>query len=191
MPNKLYQFKNEIMTAKQLSLFISISLWAILIGGIMYSHIVYMPAYLGHLPESNSLIRGAYGLKDENFWMTIHPFAIVSTIVSLLLNWRHKQRRKLISVTAIIYSLVIIATALYFVPALMSFAKSDQSGLGAATLYEQGRLWQQLSWLRGSFMFAGFLLLLVALTKTAEKHIIGSQPSYQIKKDKILETMEF
>ena len=91
------------MQAKQLSIFITISVWAMLIGGIMYSHIVYMPAYLGHLPESNSLIRGAYGLKDENFWMVIHPFAILSTIVSLVLNWKNKERRRLISITSIIF----------------------------------------------------------------------------------------
>src|SRR5688572_29844801 len=106
------------MQAKQFSLFVTISIWAMLIGGIMYSHIVYMPAYLGHLPESNNLIRGEYGLKDENFWMFIHPFAILSTILTLILNWKQKERRTLISITAVIYGLVIIVTAIYFVPGL-------------------------------------------------------------------------
>ena len=160
-----------------------------LIGGIVYSHIVYMPAYLGHLPVSNNLIRGDYGLKDENFWMFIHPFAILSTIVSLVLNWKQKDRRKLISVTAVIYGLVIIATALYFVPGLLAFAKAEELGLTPATLYEQGQLWQRLSWIRGGCMFAGFLLLLVALTKRPAKLVLKNQ-SHPAMKNKMPETIE-
>lgn len=152
-----------------------------LIGGILYSHIVYMPAYLGHLPESNNLIRGDYGLKDENFWMFIHPFAILSTIITLVLNWKQKERRKLISTTALIYGLVIIIKALYFVPALQAFAKADESGLTPSTLYEQGQLWQRMSWLRGVCMFSGFILLLVALTKSVEKLVLKNQSSPAVK----------
>ena len=66
--------------SRQLFLFITITLWAIIIGGIVYSHIVYFPPYLSHLPESTSLITGEYGLHDENFWMFVHPLAILSTI---------------------------------------------------------------------------------------------------------------
>ena len=155
----------------------------------MYSHIVYMPAYLGHLPESNNLIRGEYGLKDENFWMFIHPFAILSTIVSLFLNWKMKERRKLISITAVIYGMVIIATAIYFVPGLLAFAKADQAGLAPATLYEQGQLWQRLSWMRGGCMFVGFLLLLAALTKNVDKKMILPQ-TLPVRKNKIPGTIE-
>ncbi len=74
--------------AKQISLYAAIICWAVLIGGVMYSHIVYMPAYLGHLPESNQLITGKFGLRDENFWMLIHPWAILTTILTLILNWK-------------------------------------------------------------------------------------------------------
>ena len=155
----------------------------------MYSHIVYMPAYLGHLPESNNLLKGAYGLKDENFWMFIHPFAILSTIVSLVLNWKQRERRKLISIPAIIYGLVIIATAIYFVPGLKAFAKAEESGLTPASLYEQGQLWQKLSWVRGGCMFTGFIFLLVALTKGAGKQISKSQ-FYPAREKRILQTLE-
>lgn len=156
--------------ARQVSLFIAITAWAILTGGIMYAHIVYFPQYLSHLPESNKLITGAYGLKDENFWMLVHPFAILSTITALLLNWKLKARRTFILIPSIIYAVVIIATATYFLPGLFAFAESGNSStITAAEWYQRGQTWQHLSWVRGAFMFAGFILLLIALLKDREQ----------------------
>lgn len=155
-----------MIQARQLSLFTAITFWAIIIGGIMYSHIVYFPPYLSHLPESNKLIAGDYGLKDGNFWMFIHPLAIVTTIIALVLNWKLKTRRKFILMTFSIYVLVIIATATYFLPALFSFADSNNATtVTPSEWFERGQTWQHLSWVRGSFMFFGFLMLLIALTK--------------------------
>ncbi len=154
--------------ARQISLFITITLWAIIIGGVLYSHIVYFPPYLSHLPESNNLITGEYGLKDQNFWMPLHPLAILSTITSLIVNWKETARRKLILIATGIYALAIIATAIYFVPNLIAFADSGKSTtVTAAEWYQRGQTWQQLSWIRGATLFVGFILLLVSLTKTA------------------------
>jgi hypothetical protein len=152
--------------ARQLSLFTAITIWAIIIGGIMYSHIVYFPPYLSHLPESNKLITGDYGLKDGNFWMFIHPLAIATTIITLVLNWKLKTRRKFILMTFSIYVFAIIATATYFLPALFSFADSNNATtVTPAEWFQRGQTWQHLSWVRGFFMFIGFLMLLIALTK--------------------------
>jgi hypothetical protein len=150
----------------QLSLFIAITIWATIIGGILYSHIVYFPPYLSHLPESNSLITGNYGLHDGNFWMIVHPVAIVSTILALILNWKMNTRRKFILISVVIYALTIIATATYFLPTLMAFAAStNDTSVTPSDLFQQGQTWQHLSWIRGSFMYTGFVMLLIALTK--------------------------
>jgi len=151
--------------AKQLSLLISITAWAILIGGIVYAHLVYFPPYLSHLPESNALITGPYAIRDENFWMRIHPVAILTTVIALFFNWKQPARRKWIAAAAIIYTGVIIATATYFLPNLLAFANSGNSTLTPAEWYQRGQTWQYLSWLRGACMLAGFILLLQALTK--------------------------
>lgn len=151
---------------RQVSLFITISLWAMIIGGVLYSHIVYFPPYLSHLPESNNLITGEYGLKDQNFWMPLHPLVILSTFTSLIVNWKALEKRKYILIALGIYALAIIATAIYFVPNLIAFANSGRSTtVTAAEWCQRGQTWQQLSWIRGSFLFIGFLLLLIALTK--------------------------
>jgi hypothetical protein len=154
---------------RQVSLFITISLWAMIIGGVLYSHIVYFPPYLSHLPESNSLITGEYGLKDQNFWMPLHPLVILSTFTSLIVNWKTLEKRKYILIALGIYALAIIATAIYFVPNLLAFASAGKSTtVTAAEWYQRGQTWQQLSWIRGSSLFIGFILLLIALTKNKQ-----------------------
>ncbi len=112
---------------KQLSLFAAITCWAFIIGGFAYSHVVYFPSYLTHLPESNNLITAPYGIHDDAFWKLIHPITILLTLVALLLNRRRYSTRKYILVALSIYVLAIIATFLYFVPNLVDFANSNNN----------------------------------------------------------------
>ncbi|HET6542612.1 MAG TPA: hypothetical protein VFG46_19120 [Chryseolinea sp.] len=164
-----------MIQARQISLYAALTFWAIIIGGVMYSHIVYFPPYLSHLPESNKLIAGDYGLHDEHFWQFVHPFTIVTIIVTLILNWRIKKRRKLILVAFSIYALAIVATGTYFLPNLRAFASSSSSTtIPASEWYQRGQTWQYFSWIRGSSLYVGFLMLLIALTTN---HVQGYQPN--------------
>lgn len=151
--------------AGQLLLFIAIVLWATLVGGIMYSHVVFFPPYLSHLPESTHLINGPYAVQDEIFWKPIHPVVILSVTLSLILNWKLTDRRKYILVALAIYALALIATFVYFVPELKAFAASAQSNTSASEWLRRGQKWQHLSWVRGLFMYLAFVMLLLALTK--------------------------
>lgn len=154
---------------KQISLYITIILWAMIIGGVMYSHIVYFPPYLSHLPASNQLITGEYGLQDKNFWMFIHPLSIAFTITTLVLNWKSKARRKFILIAAGIYALAILFTAVYFLPRLVAFAETDSAtNIIRAELFQRGQAWQHRSWIRGASLCFGFIMLLVALEKKEE-----------------------
>ncbi|HLG02402.1 MAG TPA: DUF1772 domain-containing protein [Bacteroidia bacterium] len=157
--------------ARQFFLYLTVVTWGIIIGGVVYSHIVYFPPFLSHLPESTSMLKGDYGIHEENFWMFIHPVAILSTLAALMLNWKVTARRKFILTPTVIYALAILATATYFVPELIAFSESsDSTTVTAAEWLERGQTWQYLSWIRGSFMFAGFISLLIALTKA---NVIG------------------
>ena len=141
-------------------------MWAIIIGGSSYAHIVYFPPYLSNLPASNQLITGVYGLQDQNFWMLVHPFAIVSSISALVLNRKLKARRKFILIAVAIYALAILFTAIYFVPELTAFANTNNAtAVNPAELFQRGQTWQYRSWIRGVFLFFGFIMLLMALEK--------------------------
>lgn len=146
------------------SLFVTILLWGTLLGGIVYSHLVYFPVYLSALPDSAVVITGTYGIHDARFWLTIHPLLILSFIVTLVLNWKYKQRRKLISITFAVYLVVLIITRLYFVPELIAFEGSAQSNVSRAEWLARTQLWQRMSWVRGAVCYAATLPLLYALT---------------------------
>jgi hypothetical protein len=151
------------MKARTIALMISVLLMGILLGGIVYAHIVFFPRYLSSLPASAVLVNGPYALHDEYFWMLIHPLAILSLIVALVLNWKIAARRKLIAIPLIVYLLAIVATSLYFVPELRAFRASPNSELSAAEWYARGQRWQHLSWLRGTLITLSYIALLLAL----------------------------
>lgn len=150
---------------KTFALMLAIVFWGTLIGGIAYSHLVYFPVYLSDLPDSAALVNGPYALNEGKFWMTIHPLLILSLIAALILSWNVKPRRKLIAISFIAYVVVLAASALYFIPELVAFARSPQSGLAPAEWSIRAHRWEALSWLRAAICYAFFVPLLLALTK--------------------------
>jgi len=102
-------------------------------------------------------------LNDGYFWTLIHPLAILSLIVALVLNWKIPARRKLIAVPLIVYVLAIVVTALYFVPELQNFKNSPNMAVTPAEWYARGQRWQHLSWTRGTVMGLSYIALLLAL----------------------------
>lgn len=155
--------------ANQIFLFISTICWGCLIGGIIYSHIAFMPSFLTHLPDSSIMVNGPYPVNDEIFWKTIHPITMLSTLIALALNWKFKFHRNYILIATVIYVLALIATFTYFVPELIEFSKSNQSSVSADEWLARGDKWQHLSWIRGTFMTLGYVMLLIALSKTDSK----------------------
>jgi hypothetical protein len=151
-----------------LALFLAIILWGTLLGGIAYSHLVYFPVYLSALPASAVVVNGPYGLDEAVFWMLIHPLLIVALIIALALNWRSRRRRKLVALSFAVYAVVLVVSALFFIPELAAFKHSPESALSPADWLARGRRWQHLSWVRGAVMYAAELPLLVALTGRAE-----------------------
>jgi uncharacterized membrane protein len=156
------------LNARTISLMISVVLYGTLLGGIVYAHIVFFPPYLSSLPNSAVLVNGPFALHDEYFWTLIHPLAILSLIVSLVLNWKQKTRRNLIAIPLVIYIAALIVTGLYFVPELRAFHGSPGSGVSAAEWFARGQRWQHLSWTRGTVMFLGMVPLLLALITPTE-----------------------
>lgn len=152
-------------------LFLAVILWGTLLGGIVYSHIVYFPVYLSALPDSAVVVNGTYGLNEVPFWAIIHPLLILSLIAALALNWKSKPRRKLILISFAIYFLVLVVTQIYFLPELVAFQRSPESNLSPAEWLKRGERWQRLSWIRGTIMYIGILPLLLALTNPAEMRV--------------------
>jgi hypothetical protein len=151
------------LNLRDIALMISILILGALLGGVVYSHLVYFPVFLSSLPDSSVLVNGPYALHEERFWLLIHPLAILSLIISLVLNWKIRARRKLIIIPLVVYLLAIVATSLYFVPELRAFHNSPNLNVSPAEWYARGQRWQYLSWVRGTFMGLSIVPLLLAL----------------------------
>lgn len=147
------------------ALMVSIILWGVLLGGVVYSHIVFFPVYLSHLPESAVLTNGEHGLNEGNFWRLLHPLLLLSLIVTLATNWRHVFRRKMIAVTLVLYFAIIVISFIYFIPQLGEFHNSPRSSVSAAEWLERGDNWQRMSWIRGGTLFVLAVPLLLALAR--------------------------
>jgi hypothetical protein len=150
-----------------LVLMLAIALWGTLLGGVVYSHLVFFPVYLSALPDSAVLVNGPYGLSEGIFWAIIHPLLLVSLTAALVLNWNSRPRRRLIAVSFAVYVAILLISLFYFVPELVLFRNSPQSTVPPAEWLARGRRWQRLSWLRGLIAYIMYVPLLLALTKPA------------------------
>lgn len=148
-------------------LMLAIGLWGTLLGGVVYSHLVFFPAYLSDLPASAVVVTGPYGMSEGIFWVIIHPLLLVSLAAALVLNWNSRPRRQLIAISFAVYVVVLLISMFYFVPELVLFRNSAQSTVPPAEWLARGRRWQRLSWLRGLAMYVMYVPLLLALTKPA------------------------
>jgi len=152
------------------ALMIVIVFWGVLLGGVVYSHIVYFPVYLSDLPASSVLVNGPFALHEENFWLLIHPMLVTALGISLIANWKDPARRRMILVPLIIYVFIIGITALYFIPELGEFKNSNQTAITPQQWLARAQRWQYLSWVRGSTLFILIAPLLVALARPYQEH---------------------
>ncbi|UOK42451.1 MULTISPECIES: hypothetical protein [Flavobacterium] len=159
--------------ARQISLFIAIICWAVILGGLTYSHIVYYPNYLSHLPESTFLINDKYGLEEDKFWLIVHPLIIISTAAAFIMNWKITERRKYFLITIHIYVLSMVVTATYFYPEVIEFSQSHLSNtISPKEWRKRGHIWLIFSSIRLFFVYIAFASLLIALTRKKTKNKI-------------------
>lgn len=156
------------------SLFLPVILWGVLLGGIVYSHIVYFPVYLSDLPASAIVVNGKYGLDETMFWGPLHPILVTLLVTALAFNWKFPPRRKLLLTSLGIYIVVLIATFSYFLPELFAFKASPESTISPIEWLTRTNRWQYLSYLRGTLMFIGFIPLLIALTKINDSETLSA-----------------
>ena len=64
---------------------------------------------------------------------------------------------------------MLVVSLVYFVPELMAFSASQESAVPSSEWLARARRWETLSWLRGAAAYAGFVLLLVAITRPAQR----------------------
>lgn len=139
------------------------------IGAAIYEHLCVVPQWAAAPPHSLSMFQGEYGLKPEAFWIPIHPVTLFLIIVTLAFSWK-TSRRKGILITLAGYVMILIITAIYFVPELLHITATPYSTTVDTILTERAKMWEALSIVRMFVLVALAIVLLLGLTKpsTAE-----------------------
>ena len=126
------------------------------IGGAVYEHVT-----------SVAMFQAPYGIAAFRFWIPIHPVTVLLLIAALAANWK-TERRKWILITLGGYVAVLVVTALYFVPQLMSITQTPYASTIDPELTRRAKLWETLSLVRLSCLFVMAYSLLFGLSKAAQ-----------------------
>ena len=149
-------------------------LFTIIIGGAVYEHMAVVPQWAAAPPLSLSMFQGEYGLKAEVFWKTIHPINLIFFVLTLATHWR-TARRKNIVIVLTTYLLILVITAIYFVPELISITTTPYTSNIDAELIKRSSLWEVLSLIRLAVLCLLAIVLLTGLTKSSERIAIAKR----------------
>jgi cytochrome bd-type quinol oxidase subunit 2 len=142
--------------------------FTIMIGGAVYEHLNVVPQWSAAPPHSLAMFQGEYGLKPETFWMVIHPVNFVLFIITLVLHWK-TARRKTVAGVLLLYTAIIVITAIYFVPELISIISTPFSTTADAGLTQRASRWETLSLVRLGVLLVMAVVLFLGLTKEAHR----------------------
>lgn len=166
--------RNDILYAATCLLF------AIIIGGAVYEHLNVVPTWSAAPPLSLSMFQGKYGLKPELFWKIIHPVNLVFFALTLIFHWRSDRRKNVVIVLSS-YILILIITAIYFVPELISITTTAFSPTPDPALTRRAGLWETLSLIRLAVLFILAIVLFMGLTKPTVVTAVTATPNRKVK----------
>lgn len=110
------------------------------------------------------MFQGEYGFDASNFWQIIHPINLLLFITALIILWK-SPRRKYILFPFIAYILIMICTALYFVPELIAITTTTYETTIDQDLVNRGSKWISLSLIRLIVIAVLAVILSLGLTK--------------------------
>ncbi|MFT4086751.1 MAG: hypothetical protein QM658_06280 [Gordonia sp. (in: high G+C Gram-positive bacteria)] len=146
----------------QVTLYLSVLLWGILCGAVVYEHLAVIPVWASKPPESLAMWTGRYRVAAQRFWIVIHPAILVSLCASIAVNWGNPAR-DLVALTTVLYLVVVLApTAVWFVPNLLRLTDPD-AALPAERWRARCKLWERLSIVRGVVVLALIVPLVAAV----------------------------
>jgi Na+/phosphate symporter len=153
-------------TVRNISLILASMSFLAFIGGGLYEDLVILPVWTSAPPLSLYIYQGNYGINSGVFWGIIHPVTILLLIVALISNWRTARRKQIVTVL-IFYVVVLVVTAIYFIPELLRLISTHYENRIDAGLKSRAVTWGILSVIRLiGCIFLSFILL-SSLTKPA------------------------
>lgn len=140
--------------------------YIIVIGGATYEHLAVVPKWATAVPASLTMFQGEYALAAQRFWIPIHPITLLLLISALVLNWR-TSRRLFIAACLVGYFTILVITALFFVPELMTLTQTAYATTVDAELTRRAQVWESLSLIRLGVLIVLAVVLLGGLSRPA------------------------
>lgn len=156
------------MNYKDLIYSLSCLTFITVIGGAVYEHLAVVPRWSAAPPVSLTMFQGEYGLNAGAFWTVIHPITLITIVAALFVSWKTPRKRNVVMTTAG-YFIVLITTAIYFVPELLEIIGTPPSDTVDAPLTKRAEMWETLSLVRLAFMLGLSIVLLGGLTKSVNR----------------------
>lgn len=135
------------MTLKNLIYALCCLGFTIMVGGAVYEHIAVVPQWSAAPPASLSMFQGEYGLNPAPFWMIIHPVNLILFLITLALHWK-TERMKSLLIPFLSYVVILVITAIFFVPELISITETPFANTTDAGLTERAKFWELMSIVR-------------------------------------------
>ncbi len=151
------------MTVSTTLLQLSALFWGVLCGAMLYEHLAVVPQWARRPPESLTMWTGAYRLKAERFWMSIHPVLVSLLIGALVTGWGDGDRRMALLVVLGTYVAVLALTGVWFVPELLRLTQDPAAAIAPDAWRARARRWELASIARGVVLLGMAWPLLGAL----------------------------
>ena len=150
-------------------------LWSALVltgtmfGASVYQRISLIPDWGGDLPQS--VVRYFRGTNAGHFidrsWTSVTAPTAVAVILALVSNWNAGARRRWILWGAILFILMLVWTAVYFIPkGVMPIMQRGGEGLTPDEITQMARAWIFWDWFRMAGTLASYLCLLKAVSES-------------------------
>ena len=163
---------------KDSSLILAIIFCGTLIGAFTYSRLALYRVGVSPMGPMALVASGADGLKEEIFWMFMHPIVVLTLYVTLIMNWKDDSRRPLILISILVYCLALSATRLFYGRELVAFVNGPLAKINATRWLASALQWRQLSWIRVALMYIAEISLLIAFMRS--RPVGAQQPALDL-----------
>jgi hypothetical protein len=151
----------------QATLYLFIISSGIQVGAALYEIFVVTPLWSGSTPESvtgwNPVAQ--YAINPGQFWGKATPFYAICALLAVITAWLlPKPQRNLMLFAGIVALIVVLFTAIFFVPILMKTIATRGAGLSGEEITRMVNQWVNWNWLRLAAVCAAWLVAIRALS---------------------------
>ena len=152
----------EILRPSNLALVALVFVFSLNLAPMMFESFTSDRIWASNPPESFYMFLGQYGQRTAHYWRVVSPLALITFIVSFILNWSVPGRRLWLSVAFVCYLAVQVSTMAYFVPEQERLI-SSAGALSREVLQSRASRWILLNYFRMAAGVLAYVLLMCAV----------------------------